>query len=261
MGWIIWGVVLPSCVVSAWLIVRKPLRQVVEELGFDQGRLQFRQQREWLEARFLTALGRVDPIERLRWEAARWHDQVHWARDHQTRRLIALVEVHFEPDPFDTSPAPDLDADHATALFEYRKGRWCPDGKRLDATRPDEALLRHARFDRVTPVSPPQRRACSLADLGLHVRPPADVFLQVELFRAAEFQQGFLEPFDLGAGVEQLVGDLPGDQADAVLVGVDQLAGEDLDPRQLDRLGEVDQPDVSVTDARVEAEELEAEAP
>ena len=153
MGWIIWGIVLPSCLVAAWLIARKPLRQVVEELSFDQGRMQFRQQREWLEARFLTALGKLDPIERLRWEGAQWHDQVHWARDNQTRRLLALVEIHFEPDPFDTSPEPI--AGHATALFEYRKGRWTADGKRLDATRPDEAFLRHARFE---PVSPPWRR-------------------------------------------------------------------------------------------------------
>jgi hypothetical protein len=154
MGWIIWGIVLPSCVIATWLIVRKPLRQVLEELNFDQGRMQFRKQREWLEARFLTALGKVDPIERLRWEGARWHDQVHWARDHHTHRLVALVEVHFEPDPFDASVEPD--AEHATALFEYRRGRWCADGKRLDATSPDEAFLRHARFE---PVTPHQRRA------------------------------------------------------------------------------------------------------
>jgi hypothetical protein len=153
MGWIIWGIVLPSCVVAAWLIVRKPLRQVVEELSVDQARLLFHQQREWLEARFLTALGRLDPIERLRWENARWSDLVHWARDHQTRRLLALVEIHFETDSFDTSL--ESVADHATALFEYRKGRWFADGKRLDATRPDEAFLHHDRFE---PVSPPQRR-------------------------------------------------------------------------------------------------------
>ena len=154
MGWIVWGIVLPSCVVAAWLIVRKPLRQVVEELGVDQARLLFHQRREWLEARFLTALGQLDPIERLRWENARWDDQAHWARDNQTRRLLALVEIHFEADPFDTSPGPS--ADHATALFEYRKGRWVADGKRLDATRPDEAFLRHARFE---PVAPPHRRS------------------------------------------------------------------------------------------------------
>ena len=153
MGWIIWGVVLPSCLVAAWLIVRKPLRQVVEELGVDQARLLFHQQREWLEARFLTALGKLDPIERLRWEDARWDDQIHWARDNQTRRLLALVEIHFEPDPFDTPD--EAVAGHATALFEYRKGRWFADGKRLDATRPDEAFRRHARFE---PVALPQRR-------------------------------------------------------------------------------------------------------
>ena len=155
MGWIIWGVVLPSCLVAAWLIVRKPLRQVVEELHVDQARLLFRQQREWLEARFLKAMGKVDPIERLRWEDANWHDEVIWARDNQTRRLLALVEIHFDPAP-DDEDAPESTAQHATALFEYRRGRWIADGKRLDATRPVDAMVRHGRFE---PVAPPHRRA------------------------------------------------------------------------------------------------------
>ena len=115
MGWIIWGIILPSCLVAAWLIVRNPLRLVFEDLRIDKAHLRFRQQREWLEVRFLKALGKVDPIERLRWEDARWHDQVHWARDSQTRRLLALVEVHFEAAPFDSPPGPL--AGHATALF------------------------------------------------------------------------------------------------------------------------------------------------
>jgi hypothetical protein len=153
MGWIIAGVILPSCLVAAWLIVRKPLRQVVEELGVDQARLTFHQSREWLEARFLTALAKIDPMERLRWENAHWHNQVHWARDNQTRRLLALVEIHFEFDPFDNSGDPL--GNHATALFEYRKGRWFADGKRIDATRPDEAFQRLGRFE---PVAKPQRR-------------------------------------------------------------------------------------------------------
>ncbi len=150
MGWIIWGVVLPSCLIAAWLIVRRPLRQIFEELRVDQARLHFRQQREWLEARFLTALGRADPVERLRWEEARWHDEIHWARDHQTRRLIALVEVHFDAAPFDEPPA--THSRHATALFEYRKRRWFADGKRLDATRPGEAFLPHGRYEPVAPT-------------------------------------------------------------------------------------------------------------
>jgi hypothetical protein len=153
MGWIIGGVILPSCLVATWLIVRKPLRQVVEDLGVDQARLAFHRRREWLEAGFLTSLAKVDPIERLRWEGAQWHNEVHWGRDSKTRRLLALVEIHFEPEGFEVSTHPL--ANHATALFEYRKGRWFADGKRIDATRPDEAFLRLGRY---LPVAPPQRR-------------------------------------------------------------------------------------------------------
>ena len=96
-------------------------------------------------------MARIDPIERLRWEDANWHDEVLWARDSQTRRLLALVEVHFEAESFD-----DPRARHSTALFEYRKGRWVAEGKRLDATRPVDALIRHGRYEA---VAPPQRRA------------------------------------------------------------------------------------------------------
>ena len=150
MGWIVWGVVLPSCVVAAWLVVRDPFREAVEGISLERGRLRFRQQREWLEARFLTALGRVDPLERPRWEEARWHDHVHWARDYQTRKLIALVEVRLGAGPADLDP--EVEATLATALFEYRKGRWIADGRRLDATGPEEALRLHARFEPVSPV-------------------------------------------------------------------------------------------------------------
>jgi hypothetical protein len=136
---------LPLCVAAAvWIVLRNPFRQVFQEMHIDHARDLFRAQREWLEARFLTALGRLDPAERLRWDDAHWHDEVVWARDRQTRRLLALIGVHFDAHPFDdpAEPAPR----HATALFEYRKGRWIADGKRLDATRPDEAFLRHQRL-------------------------------------------------------------------------------------------------------------------
>ena len=151
MDWFIGVGVLPACAVAAWLIVQGPARRVLEGRHDDRARALFRQRREWLEARFLAAL---DPAERLRWEDAHWHDEVVWARDRQTRRLLALVGVHFDANPFDgpSSLAPR----HATALFEFRKGRWFAEGKRLDAIRPDEAFLRLQRFE---PVASPQRRA------------------------------------------------------------------------------------------------------
>jgi hypothetical protein len=147
MGFLIWLVILPACLVAAGIIVRRPLRQFTEEMHVDHARELFRMQREWLEARFLGALAKIDPAERLRWEDACWHDEVLWARDRQTRRLLALIGVHFDATLFDdlAGSAPR----HATALFEFRKGRWCADGKRLDEIRPDEAVRRNQRFERV----------------------------------------------------------------------------------------------------------------
>jgi hypothetical protein len=147
MGFLIWLVILPACMVAAGIIVRRPLRQFTEELHVDHARELFRMQREWLEARFLGALAKIDPAERPRWEDACWHDEVLWARDRQTRRLLALIGVHFDATPFEdlAGAAPR----HATALFEFRKGRWCADGKRLDEIRPDEAVRRNQRFERV----------------------------------------------------------------------------------------------------------------
>lgn len=153
MGMIIWGGVLPACLFAGWLILRRPVRLFAEELHVDHARDLFRMQREWLEARFLSALARVDPAERMRWEDAQWHNEVLWARDRQTRVFLALIGVHFDASPFDETADPS--PRHATALFEYRKGRWCSDGKRLDEIEPGEAVLRNHRFEPV--VTQPRR--------------------------------------------------------------------------------------------------------
>jgi hypothetical protein len=153
MGFLIWGGILPACLFAGWLILRRPVRQFAEDLHVDRAREQFRHQREWLEARFLGALAKVDPQERLRWEDAHWHDEVLWARDRQSRVFLALIGVHFDIQPFEELTG--LTPRHATALFEYRKGRWVAEGKRLDELRPDEAVLRGQRFEPV--VTHPRR--------------------------------------------------------------------------------------------------------
>jgi hypothetical protein len=144
MSWLIWAGILPVCLVAAVLLLQRPLRLFFEDLHVDQARESFHHGREWLEARFVTALGRIDPVEGSRWEEARWHDEVLWARDRQTRHFLALVCVHFEGSPFDHAPAR-----LATAVFEYRKGRWNAEGKRLDEIRPDEAVGRNRKYEPV----------------------------------------------------------------------------------------------------------------
>ncbi len=142
-----WGAVLPAFMVVAWMFLRRPFRLSFERMHVDHARDLFHQQREWLEARFLKALSTLDPEEGLRWEEAHWHDEVLWARDRQTRRLLALIGVHFDPDPFDDPLG--ARPRHATALFEFRKGRWIAEGKLFDELRPAEAVLRHQRFEPV----------------------------------------------------------------------------------------------------------------
>ena len=92
------------------MIIRRPLRQIVEDVHVDHARELFHQQREWLEARFISVLSHADPGEGQRWESAHWHDEVLWARDRQTRHLLALVCVHFEPAAI--RPASDDPARH-----------------------------------------------------------------------------------------------------------------------------------------------------
>jgi hypothetical protein len=154
MGWLIWAGVLPLCLIVAFFLLQRPLRLFFEDLHVDQARESFHRQREWLEARFVTALSRIDPVEGARWEDARWHDEVLWARDRQTRHFLALVCVHFEANPFAQPPAGRL----ATAVFEYRKGRWCAEGKPLDEIRPDEVVGRNRRFEPVVIVHPNAKR-------------------------------------------------------------------------------------------------------
>jgi hypothetical protein len=154
MGPLIGFGILSVCIFVAWMVLRRPFRQIVEEVHVDHARTLFHQQREWLEARFISALTKSDPAEGQRWEAAQWHDEVIWARDRQTRFLLALVCVHFDPGPFDEFPG----RRHATALFEFRKGQWCVEGKSLDETRPDEAIGRDQRFEEVVVTQPHPRR-------------------------------------------------------------------------------------------------------
>lgn len=134
------------------VVAARLFRSLCRTTEVEQARSRFRREREWLETGFLDALSRLDAVERLRWEEAHWGDEVIWARDRQNGRLHALVGVEFDPDPFDEYP--DHPARHATVLFEFHRGRWRADGRRLDEVRPNEAVLRNRRFE---PFIVPQR--------------------------------------------------------------------------------------------------------
>jgi hypothetical protein len=153
------GMLLPASLTMAYLILRRPIREICEEIGFEKARQRFRQQRERLEARFLSVLGRFDPEEQERWEEADWRPDVVWARDRKTRTLTALVAVRFDPPPFTDLPPP-----LATALFEYVDGHWTTDGQWFDDMNPDEAIVSQRRLE---PVIVSKHRTSHMGDAAL----------------------------------------------------------------------------------------------
>jgi len=140
MAMIIWGLVVPTCSVGLWLI-SGPVRQYLAERKTNHARMLFHRQREWLEARFLTSLGRDRPQDVERWAEADWHDEVLWARDRRTRLLVALVGVEFPSAraACSTPHAPALS--QATAIFVFRNGRWVSEGRWMDRMPPRDAFI------------------------------------------------------------------------------------------------------------------------
>jgi hypothetical protein len=151
MRWLIMAGLLPICFAAMVAVLRGTLGGLVGAAEWDRARNEFRLRREWLEARFLHGLAQLDPSERRQWERANWHDEVTWARDRQTGRFLALVEVHFDPDPDQDEILTDSSRRHATVVFEYVRGQWRTDGRRLDELSPHETFLRNFRYERVPP--------------------------------------------------------------------------------------------------------------
>ncbi len=104
MGLLIGSGILSVCVFVAWMVLRRPLRQIVEDVHVDHARACFTSNENGWKPGSSRPSAKFDPAEGQRWEAAQWHDEVLWARDRQTRCLLALVCVHFEPGPFDEFP-------------------------------------------------------------------------------------------------------------------------------------------------------------
>lgn len=146
MWWLLATGLLLGCCSALYRYAALPLAHLIESRRFGKAREQFRREREWLEARFLSVLSVKEPVERIRWETADWEDDIVWARDVRGRRLMALIGIQFRP-----ALLADLgsEPEHATAVFTYRKGRWLAEGERLDAVGPDEACARGKGYEAV----------------------------------------------------------------------------------------------------------------
>jgi hypothetical protein len=152
MGW--WwlvvgiGVALTVLAVLAW----PSLRRLAREAEVKHAHHMFVQQREHLEARFLTAAAATGKPRGLRWKRCDWENRVELARERGTGRLAALVGVTIR---FEAIPGSDMEGlpavgnlRNASAVFFFDRGRWHTVGKAVFNMNPDEAIA-HYQYERV----------------------------------------------------------------------------------------------------------------
>lgn len=104
----------------------------------------FHREREWLEARFLTAASNSGLPRGLEWMDCDFEDGVVFARDRQngTLRAFVGVTVRFEAIPGggmeDVEAVANLRA--ATAVFQYDGEHWKTEGRTIFNLNPEETI-------------------------------------------------------------------------------------------------------------------------
>ncbi|HEY3968749.1 MAG TPA: hypothetical protein VGM05_29645, partial [Planctomycetaceae bacterium] len=88
------GVAAVALLVTAAMLLRKPLKAWRERSETEQARGDFRRQREMLEAKFFDLAAASGKPRGLRWVDCDWLEAVTFARDRQTGLLAAFVAVN-----------------------------------------------------------------------------------------------------------------------------------------------------------------------
>ncbi len=143
---------LLTSMLGLWLI--SEFRAWQQSRFYRRAGQQFRWQREGLELRFLRRVALEDSDALPYWEAARWLDEVIWARDRHTGDLLAMVGVEVvEPNDSEWGLETLYDQQsevlvhRATVIFIYRHGYWQTDGLWVDDIHPAEACRNRRRFE------------------------------------------------------------------------------------------------------------------
>ena len=146
--WILSGVILAlfvSIFVAAFFVVFfRRRREAAVERAMQENRVTFRQQREWLEARFFTLASESGRPRGLAWVECDFDDEVAFARDRSTGELRALVAVNIS---FTAIEGGDMEDNPnvgriraATAIFLHRNGQWETDGRPIMNLDPQQAI-------------------------------------------------------------------------------------------------------------------------
>ncbi len=148
------GIAAVALLVTAAVLLRKPLKAWRERRETEQARGDFRRQREMLEAKFFDLAAASGKPRGLRWVDCDWLESVTFARDRQTGLLTAFVAVNIRFEAIEGGDMEDVAAvsniRDAAAVFHYQHGNWGTGGRALFNMNPEDALDRlQAQFERV----------------------------------------------------------------------------------------------------------------
>ena len=146
--WIFVGTVAALCVIvlGVLLVAAISLRRKEQATlrAMEQARTEFRQQREWLEARFFTMASESGRPRGLAWRECDFENDVAFARDKSNGELRALVSVNISFEAVEGGGMEDNPnvgrVRAATAVFLHRSGQWETDGRAIMNLDPEGAI-------------------------------------------------------------------------------------------------------------------------
>ena len=152
--WVSIGVALVAA--GLWLCW-KPLRRLGGAIQIERAQESFVLQRERIQARFIDAAAATGKPRGLRWKDCAFETEFEFARERESRQLLALVPVTIEFEAVEGSDMEGLPAvgnlRNATAVFYFDGGQWRTVGKTVFNMNPSEAILHfHSQYEPVAVV-------------------------------------------------------------------------------------------------------------
>ena len=146
--WIVGGSLLALLMLAlAFLfgaVMMQRRKEAAIERSMHEARGQFRQQREWLEARFFTIASESGRPRGLAWKDCDFEDEVAFAREKASGELRALVAVNISFEAIEGGGMEDNPnvgrIRAATAVFLHRNGQWETDGRAIMNLDPEGAI-------------------------------------------------------------------------------------------------------------------------
>lgn len=138
--------IVAAVLAAAGLLAVRPLARWTRKREARAAMAQFRQRREFLEAKFFELASTLGKPRGVRWKVCDWQPDVTFARDRQTGMITAFVSVNVN---FEAIEGGDMEeVEHVgllrdgCALFHYQQRNWGTGGRVVFNMNPHEALVR-----------------------------------------------------------------------------------------------------------------------